>query len=180
MLKEPGLVPLLYKVVPFSARRLRCDMDRLLIVDDEEQILSAIRRQLSLLGDYAITTVTDPVQGLAYACGFEFGVVLVDYAMPRLDGVRFLEILREVRPATRGIVMSGRGEKEVLVCALNRGRAFHYIDKPWQPEKLAEVIDKGFKEYRQLEQGIRTGVESSSFQSNNMNISRLHKEYGIS
>lgn len=117
-------------------------MPSVLLVDDDANILSALRRELVpvLPRDYVIEVFTDPLAALERARKVEFDVAVVDYRMPGMDGVEVLRALRERSPSTVRLMLSGVSDFGVILNAVNSAQIFHYVCKPWEPEQLREVF----------------------------------------
>lgn len=107
----------------------------ILVVDDEPNIVSAIRRELSTppLGRYryAIEGFTDPAEALARAREKEFAVVVSDYRMPGMTGLEFLKALNAIQPDCVRIVLSGQTDMDALVQMINETHIYRFLPKPW-------------------------------------------------
>jgi two-component system, sensor histidine kinase and response regulator len=108
--------------------------DRLLIVDDEPRLMTALRDTLCDQG-YDVTGFTEPAEALAALRGGNFDLLLTDLMMPAMDGIALLRAAREIDPQVVGIVMTGQGTISTAVEAMKVG-AFDYVLKPF---KLAEI-----------------------------------------
>ena len=113
-------------------------MNRLLIVDDEALVLSALRRALrQRWGDaLAVVTETDPVQALERARHETFDVVISDLRMPEVDGVAFLSLMSAVQPDSVRIMLTGSAEFESAQRAIQDAGVFRYLTKPWDETEL--------------------------------------------
>src|ERR1700761_4178611 len=67
-----------------------------LLVDDSRSVLNFLKQLIEADGNVEATAFTDPVQAMAAATGHEYDIVLVDYEMPRMDGITFIRRLREL------------------------------------------------------------------------------------
>lgn len=119
-------------------------MVRLLLVDDEANVLSALKRNLSriLPGDAEVTACTDPIEAAALCSEKDFDLVIADYRMPHMNGVDLLCRIRQACPDTVRVMLSGQPDFDVIMEAVNAARIFHYIRKPWEFEELDEVVTK--------------------------------------
>jgi len=122
-------------------------MYRLLLLDDEPNVLAALKRELHFPDLYEIEVFTSPVPALERADEAEFAVAIVDYRLKEVDGIQFLEALRDVQPATTRILCSGLRDQRVLLDAINRAHAFSFIAKPWDKEELNRTVLAGLQEY---------------------------------
>jgi DNA-binding NtrC family response regulator len=115
-----------------------------LVLDDEQNILNAIRRELSTppLGRYrySVEGFTDPQAALARAQEKEFEVVLTDFRMPAMDGLEFLKALHPILPDCARIVLSGQTDLDDLVKMINQTHIYRFIPKPWSSYFLKSTI----------------------------------------
>lgn len=116
----------------------------ILVLDDEQSIVNAIRRELSTppLGRYryAVEVFTDPKAALARAKEKEFEVVLTDYRMPEMDGLEFLKAFATLQPESVRIVLSGQTDFDSLVRMVNETHIYRFIPKPWNINFLKSSI----------------------------------------
>ena len=106
-----------------------------LVIDDEQGIVNAIRRELSTppLGRYryAVEGFTDPAAALQRAKEKEFEVVITDFRMPQMDGLEFLKQLHAIQPDCMRLVLSGQTDMAALVEMINQTHIYRFIPKPW-------------------------------------------------
>lgn len=118
-----------------------------LVVDDEQNIVNAIRRELSTppLGRYryAVEGFTDPAAALERAREKEFEVVVTDFRMPTMDGLEFLKALHTVQPDCVRLVLSGQTDMAALAEMINQTHIFRFIPKPWSSYFLKSSIKQG-------------------------------------
>ena len=123
---------------------------RLLLVDDEPNILSSYSRILGRSWD--VTTAADGDSGLrALKNGRPFAIVVSDFRMPRMDGAAFLANVREIAPDTTRIMLTGELDFKVAVQAVNEGNIFRFLTKPCPPEQLHTALDDGLRLYRLIQ-----------------------------
>lgn len=118
-------------------------MRRLLLVDDEVNVLNALvraMRQHLQIDDLRIETFTDPFDALTRCAEVTFDVVISDYRMPQMTGVEFLHAIKDVAPTTVRMILSASTEFETVTSAINEAQVFRYIPKPWQIGDLQENI----------------------------------------
>ncbi|NMF88212.1 response regulator [Aromatoleum petrolei] len=123
-------------------------MSRILIVDDEESILKALRRLLMLtpcvVGDKHFKLGVDcfsvPQQALEKARNTAYDLVLSDYRMPGMDGVQFLKAFRELQPHCARLILSGYADLNGLIGAINDAGISRFLSKPWNDYELVAAI----------------------------------------
>ena len=82
------------------------DERKLLVVDDEEVVCQACRRIFSRQG-FQVETNTDARQGLVKATENDYAIILLDIKMPNMDGIQFLERLRQKKPDVPVLIITG-------------------------------------------------------------------------
>lgn len=112
---------------------------RLLCVDDEPNILSALRR-LFRQGGYQITIANSGAEGLQILESQEVDLVISDMRMPEMDGARFLQIVRQRWPETIRILLTGYADIGSTIEAINKGEIFRYIAKPWDDQEMLLMV----------------------------------------
>lgn len=118
-------------------------MRRLLLVDDEINVLHALQRalrQCSFKDDIRVEIFRDPVAALTRAVEVDFDLAISDFQMPQMNGVDFLKKLRQIQPDAVRLVLSASTEFDTVMRAINEAEVFRYIPKPWRPDELEEVI----------------------------------------
>jgi len=120
----------------------------LLLVDDEENILAALKRLLRRDG-YQILTATSARQGFELLAAHPVGVIVSDQRMPEMCGTEFLSKVKEIYPDTIRIVLSGYTDLQSITNAINKGSIYKFLTKPWEDNLLRENIQKAF-EYFEL------------------------------
>jgi len=122
-------------------------LGRVLIVDDELELMTALCDMLTMQG-YEAVGHTSPQEALQALRGQNFDVLLSDLMMPEMDGITLLQTALALDPYLMGIVMTGQGTVQTAVAAMRVG-AFDYLLKPFQFEALASVLTRAQK-MRQL------------------------------
>jgi len=110
----------------------------LLYVDDESLNLEAFR--FSFESDFTIFTAESAVQGLELLQKHDIGLVITDERMPGMSGIEFLQQVVERWPNTVRIIISAYSDADLLLRAINTGRAHEYIIKPWDTKKLKQTL----------------------------------------
>ncbi|GGF12843.1 hypothetical protein GCM10011611_18130 [Aliidongia dinghuensis] len=109
-----------------------------LVVDDEPQVLAAIADTLE--DDFHVLVNASPLSAIETLRETkDLSVIISDQRMPGLSGHEFLTRAKEISNATR-ILITGYSDMDAVVAAVNSGRIFGYISKPWDPTKLKHLI----------------------------------------
>ena len=113
---------------------------QILFVDDDRTILSLVEEYLTAF-DYRITAVDNGLKALELIKEENFDVVFTDFKMPDIDGLELLSVIKEYRPATEVIMVTGHGTMESAIQAMKFG-SYDYIQKPFKLDVLRILIDK--------------------------------------
>jgi len=124
---------------------------RIAIVDDEEGIGNALRRILRR-DDWDIRTFIDPFEALQTLAHVHIDLVISDFNMPGMNGVEFLNRLREEHPHTLRIILSGHADLGVVLSAINDAEVFRFILKPWIDEELVMTVESALQFHEVLEE----------------------------
>lgn len=116
----------------------------ILFVDDETSILNSLRRRFRKTG-WNISTAENGADGLEIMQQRKIDVVVSDMKMPEMSGAEFLTEVADQYPKTVRILMTGYSDIESAVEAINKGRIFGYISKPWNDEDLQKTIERGLE-----------------------------------
>src|SRR5687767_6900750 len=121
----------------------------ILCVDDDPNILDGFRRNLRK--KFQVHTAAGPGEGMdAINAGGPFAVVVTDYHMPGMDGVRFLAKVRASAPDAVRIVLTGQADVAMAMAAVNQGNIFRFLLKPCTPLVLEKVLLAGWEEHKRL------------------------------
>jgi two-component system response regulator HupR/HoxA len=126
----------------------------ILIVDDEEAILESL--EMTLSGDYRVFTATDGRAGLEIlGAEKDIALVIVDQVMPRMTGVELLEKVIELRPQTIRMMLTGYADIGSLERAINDGRIYRYIQKPWEPDELRLNVKRALEAWELSSENVQ-------------------------
>ena len=114
----------------------------LLCVDDEPNILSALRRSLRT-ENWRVLTANGGAEALETLAHENVDLVISDMRMPGMDGAQLLEQVSQRWPASIRILLTGHADMNATVAAINRGRIFRYLNKPWDDEELRATVRQG-------------------------------------
>ena len=118
----------------------------LLLVDDEQNILSALSRLFRRDG-YRVLTASSGSEGLSVLAENKVGVILSDQRMPEMSGSEFLSLVKDRFPDTARIMLSGYTELASVTDAINRGAIYKFLTKPWEDELLRDNVRQAFEHY---------------------------------
>ncbi len=128
-----------------------------IIVDDEEMVLTSLSSFLNLETAYDVKTFLSAQDALEFIETNSFDLVISDYLMPEMNGIDFLAHVRELRPEVPRIILTGYADKENAIKAINDIGLFQYIEKPWDNDDLLIVLRNGLERQmlmKQLEEKI--------------------------
>jgi two-component system, probable response regulator PhcQ len=123
-------------------------MSRIMIVDDEDAILNALKRLLRLApctcGNRSfaleVTTFSSPHAALENARHESYDLFISDYRMPGMDGVEFLKSAKALQPDAARLILSGYADLNALMRAVNEVGIDRFIGKPWNDYDLVSAI----------------------------------------
>ncbi|MHA7837464.1 MAG: sigma-54-dependent transcriptional regulator [bacterium] len=117
----------------------------ILVVDDEDAILESL--ELTLGAEYRVFTARSAEEGLEILDREEIALVISDQVMPGMAGVEFLEKVIERRPRAIRMMLTGYADMTSLIRAINEGRIYRYLPKPWEPDELRIAVKRGLEVY---------------------------------
>lgn len=125
--------------------------EKILLVDDDPNLLSALQRQLRKRFDLA--TAQGGEEALAAVekanHGQEpFAVVLCDMRMPGMDGVEVLKRIKDLAPDTVRMMLTGNADQQTAIASINHGSIFRFYTKPCPADQLTEGLEAGLEQYR--------------------------------
>jgi DNA-binding NtrC family response regulator len=121
---------------------------RILLVDDDIELLDALRRQIGRKFD--VTATTDPKEAVRLVFADEpFAVIVSDLRMPVIDGVSLLFLIRQAAPDTVRVLLTGHADIESAISAINQGSVFRFLTKPCPTAQFVEAIEAAVEHYLQ-------------------------------
>lgn len=115
-----------------------------LCVDDEPNILSALRRLLRPSG-YRVLVAESGAEGLELMASEQVDLVISDMRMPNMDGAAFLAAVRAGWPDVVRILLTGYADMASTIDAINRGEIFRYVTKPWVDSDMLLTLRQGLE-----------------------------------
>jgi len=111
---------------------------RMLVVDDEERILTALKSLFR--SRYHVFTTTDGAKALEFVRKYPMHVIVSDQRMPVMTGVEFLRQAREISPRSVRILLTGYSDLAAIVGSINDGEVYRFISKPWDNSELQKIV----------------------------------------
>ena len=170
------------QAAPIQAAKASPPRPRVLCVDDEPHVLSALRRQLRRA--YEVTLIDTPDQALELLATEAFDVIISDERMPGMQGHEFLVQARLRAPNAERILLTGQADPEALALAVNESGIFRYLHKPWTDAALKGAVEDALNHQRktlqELENRQKTEAQNFRFAEYNRKLSvkmqRSHEE----
>lgn len=148
-------------------------LPRILCVDDEPSILSALRRQLRR--KYTVTVTDTPDQALEILATDSFEVIISDERMPGMPGHEFLAKAKLCAPDAMRILLTGQADPTDVASAVNDSGIFKYLQKPWSDSDLQASIDDALnhraREISAREGRVKTEAQNFRFAEYNRKLS---------
>jgi DNA-binding NtrC family response regulator len=132
---------------------------KLLIIDDEQSVLNALKR--SLRDHFEVLLSLDGRSGLEILREQEISVILADQRMPGMSGVDFFQRAMKVQPDSARILITGYSDIEAIIEAINNGKIYYYIQKPWEPENVVAIAKGAAERYDLIQENRRLVKELS-------------------
>jgi response regulator RpfG family c-di-GMP phosphodiesterase len=112
-----------------------------MIVDDEDMVITSVRAFLQLETEYNIAGFTVPEKAADYLRTNPIDVVVSDYLMPKMTGLQLLAKAKELQPEAARVLLTGHADKQSAIQAINDVGLFQYLEKPWDNSQLLLVIN---------------------------------------
>lgn len=146
-------------------------MPPILVVDDEELVLAALREILRQ-AHYEVVTTTSPVAALEELKKREFSVIISDQRMPALSGLELLAQARQLRPHMTRILITAVLSLDTVIEAINQGEIFRFIVKPWLREEFLVTVKNGVQRYELICQNARLQVTTQAMNEQLVELNR--------
>ena len=143
----------------------------ILVVDDEEIVVSALRETLRRQ-NYNVVATTDPMAALAELKTSLFAVIIADQRMPLISGLELLDRARQIQPHATRILMAGVVSLDMVIDAINKGEIYRFIVKPWLREELLVTIKNAAQRHELVQQNLHL---QSATQAMNMQLVELNQ-----
>lgn len=137
-------------------------MRRILLLDDEPNVLSALQRSFKSMAasdELRVDTFTSPQQALEQLHDAAYDLIIADYHMPTMNGVTFLAQAKVIQADAVRMMLSASAEFKTILGAINDAEAFRYIAKPWTQDELSDVYHAALQRRDQLLEDRRLADE---------------------
>jgi response regulator RpfG family c-di-GMP phosphodiesterase len=134
------------------------DRPKVLVVDDDAGVLDSLVELLRR--DYTVIGTCDPYEALSILeRDREISLLLTDQRMPDKTGVELLTEAAGLRPETVRMLFTGYSDISAVIAAINDGRVFRYITKPWNPEELLADVGTAVRTFAIAKENARLTAE---------------------
>ena len=130
----------------------------ILIVDDEDMVLSSLRGVFTLQTDYDIHEANTPKKAIEQLERIRIDVVISDFLMPEMNGIELLKEVKKLQPETVRLLLTGYADKENAIKAINEVGLYHYLEKPWDNDALLNIVRNALEE-KGLKRALATKVD---------------------
>ncbi len=117
-----------------------------LYVDDEEHNLMSFKATFRI--KYKVFTAISGEEAIKIMDSEKIEIIITDQRMPNMTGVQFLESILDRHPDPMRILLTGYADLNAVIDAVNKGKIFHYLTKPWNEEELDSTIQRAFDVYK--------------------------------
>jgi len=145
----------------------------ILIVDDDPNVIAAIRRSL-MEEDYEVHTANSGMEGLSILKDLKVKLVISDEMMPGMTGTEFLAAVKNMFPETIRIMLTGHASIQAAMKAVNSGEIYRFFSKPWDDIELKLSIRSALEKY-DLEDENRRLLQTVRSQASE--LKQLEKKY---
>lgn len=155
-------------------------MQRILLIDDEPNVLNALTRSLRD-PDWEFECCAAGAEALKRIQTSPFDLILSDYRMPVMDGIECLRQARALQPDAVRMVLSGHADRDAVLAAINEAGISRFITKPWDDYEVKEAIRQSLHlrtvlvENRYLAAQVRAQREALDAQQ--QELQRLEREH---
>jgi putative two-component system response regulator len=132
--------------------------DFVLFVDDEQNILNAVKR-LFISDPVSVLTTTTAAEGMELIKSNKVSVIVSDNMMPGMKGIDFLTLTKTISPDSVRILMTGYADLHAAIEAINSGEVFRFITKPWDDNELRQIVSDSIAKHK-IASAIKSADES--------------------
>jgi len=147
---------------------------RILFVDDEPNVLTALRR-IFRRENYHIDTALTGEEALQLLKDKDYQLIISDYKMPKMDGAELLKRVKALHPHTIRIMLTGEADTGAVMGAINEGAVYKFILKPWNDDDLRITVGLALEQYDLISKNQKLRQDN---QKKNKEINTLKKAVG--
>lgn len=122
------------------------DKISILYVDDEEHNLVSFKATFRI--KYRVFTAISGAEAIKIMEDEHIDIIITDQRMPNMTGVQFLESILDKHPEPMRILLTGYADLNAVIDAVNKGKIFHYLTKPWNEDELDTTIQRAYDVYK--------------------------------
>jgi response regulator RpfG family c-di-GMP phosphodiesterase len=126
---------------------------KILYVDDEKSNLIAFKANFRL--DFEIDIAESAKEGMTILEQKPIHIIITDQRMPEITGVEFLESIMDTHPDPMRILLTGYTDLQTVIEAVNKGKIYQYVTKPYTQSEFKELLLNAFEEYEKRQKLIR-------------------------
>lgn len=144
----------------------------LLLVDDQRDVLDAMRRVLAR-DRYRVLHTTRPSEAVQLLMNEDLDVIVSDIEMPEMSGLELMAVARDLRPDATRIIVTGAGTAEAVTRAINEGEVHRFVHKPYEPVILRTIVAEAIARRQEL---ARASLASRTAQRRGRLFDQLEQE----
>jgi two-component system, NtrC family, response regulator HupR/HoxA len=129
------------------------ELATILIVDDEPRVLDALEAVLA--AEFRVLRAEGGEEALRILPGAEVAVIVSDYRMPGMTGVELLRRSQDISPDSMRIVLTAYTDVDHLMEAINTGRIYHFVPKPWDPNEFLLIVRRAAERHGLIRDNTR-------------------------
>ena len=129
----------------FELTPQQIEQSRVVVVDDDTLVTSSLSSFLSLEVEIEAIIFNESPKAASYIEDHEIDLIISDFLMPEMDGIQLLAEVRRLRPEVPRVLLTGYSDKENAIKAINEVQVFQYIEKPWDNDRLRNIVVNGLE-----------------------------------
>jgi two-component system response regulator HupR/HoxA len=130
----------------------------ILFVDDEQPLIETLR--LNYERDFTVLAATGGSQALAVVASQPVAVLVADQRMPEMSGLEVIKRALDLKPDLIPIILTGYTDVETLVGAINLGRIYRYIPKPFDSRELRMALESAIETFHLVRENVRLAQDN--------------------